>query len=165
MEETLRSPREGNVNPLQCSCLENPRDRGAWWAAVYGVAQSRTRLRRFSSSSSSRDRNDGWWDLGSPLRGERQHLELFKCYLYDTVIVPVKLNIGYKGEDKMLNDWRIGFACWLLAPCLSFCAFHYSSDKVVHPRCPWQLTSHYGMWKKWRNFFFPCFLLGPWQWQ
>ena len=40
-------------NPLQCSCLESPRDRGAWWAAVYGVAQSRTRLKRLSSSSSS----------------------------------------------------------------------------------------------------------------
>ena len=45
---------EGNGNPLQCSCLENPRDRGAWWAAVYGVAQSRTRLKRISSSSSSK---------------------------------------------------------------------------------------------------------------
>ena len=44
---------EGNGNPLQCSCLENPRDREAWWAAVYGVAQSRTRLKRLSSSSSS----------------------------------------------------------------------------------------------------------------
>ena len=42
---------EGNGNPLQCSCLENPGDRGAWWAAVYGVAQSRTRLKRLSSSS------------------------------------------------------------------------------------------------------------------
>ena len=40
---------EGNSNPLQCSCLENPRDGGAWWAAVYGVAQSRTRLKRLSS--------------------------------------------------------------------------------------------------------------------
>ena len=40
-------------NPLQCSCLENPRDGGAWWAAVYGVAQSRTQLKRLSSSSSS----------------------------------------------------------------------------------------------------------------
>ena len=40
-------------NPRQCSCLENPRDRGAWWAAVYGVSQSRTRLKRLSSSSSS----------------------------------------------------------------------------------------------------------------
>ena len=44
---------EGNGNPLQCSCLENPRDGGAWWAAVYGVEQSRTRLKRLSSSSSS----------------------------------------------------------------------------------------------------------------
>ena len=43
---------EGNGNPLQYSCLENPRDRGAWWAAVYGVAQSWTRLKRLSSSSS-----------------------------------------------------------------------------------------------------------------
>ena len=45
---------EGNGSPLQCSCLENPRDGGAWWAAVYGVAQSRTRLKRLSSSSSSK---------------------------------------------------------------------------------------------------------------
>ena len=44
---------EGNGNPLQCSCLENPRDGGAWWAAVYGVAQSRTLLKRLSSSSSA----------------------------------------------------------------------------------------------------------------
>ena len=42
---------EGNGNPLQCPCLENPRDRGAWWAAVYGVAQSQTRLKRLSSRS------------------------------------------------------------------------------------------------------------------
>ena len=44
---------EGNGNPLQCSCLENLRDGGAWWTAVYGVTQSRTRLKRLSSSSSS----------------------------------------------------------------------------------------------------------------
>ena len=44
---------EGNGNPLQCSCLENPRDTGAWWAAVYGVAQSWSQLKRLSSSSSS----------------------------------------------------------------------------------------------------------------
>ena len=48
-----KSPGEGNGNPLQCSCLENPRNGGAWWAAVYGVAQSRTWLKRLSSSSSS----------------------------------------------------------------------------------------------------------------
>ena len=42
---------EGNGNPLQCSCLENPRDGGAWWAVIYGVTQSQTRLKRLSSSS------------------------------------------------------------------------------------------------------------------
>ena len=41
---------EGNGNPLQCSCLENPRDQGAWWAGIYGVAQSWTRLKQLSSS-------------------------------------------------------------------------------------------------------------------
>ena len=44
--------KEGNGNPLQYSCLENSMDRGVWWAAVYGVAQSRTQLKRLSSSSS-----------------------------------------------------------------------------------------------------------------
>ena len=47
-------PKRGNGNPLQCSCLENPRDWGAWWAAIYGVAQSQTRLKWLSSSSSSK---------------------------------------------------------------------------------------------------------------
>ena len=44
---------ERNGNPLQCSCLENPRDGGAWWASICGVVQSRIRLKRLSSSSSS----------------------------------------------------------------------------------------------------------------
>ena len=48
---------EGNGNPLQCSCLENPRDGGACWAAVYGVTESQTRLKRLSSSSSSSRHN------------------------------------------------------------------------------------------------------------
>ena len=51
-EPVIQSEGEGNGTPLQDSCLENPRDRGAWWAAVYGVAQSQTQLRRLSSSSS-----------------------------------------------------------------------------------------------------------------
>ena len=51
---------EGNSNPLQGSCLENPRDGGAWWAVVYGVAQSRTQLMQLGSSTSSSK------DLGLP---------------------------------------------------------------------------------------------------
>ena len=57
---------EGNGNPLQCSCLENPRDGGAWWAAIYGVAQSWTQLKRLSSSSSS----SSSWDLGASNRNQ-----------------------------------------------------------------------------------------------
>ena len=54
---------EGNSNPLQCSCLENPRDGGAWWPAIYVVAQSWTRLKRLSSSSSSSSMSQPppWW--------------------------------------------------------------------------------------------------------
>ena len=59
---------EGNGNPLQCSCLENPRDGEAWWAAPYGVAQSWTGLKRLSSSSSS-----NWWSW-TPFH-------IFICYL------------------------------------------------------------------------------------
>ena len=54
----------GNGNPHQCSCLENPRDRGAWWPTVYGVAQSRTWLKRLSSSS-SRDGAEGTGGKGT----------------------------------------------------------------------------------------------------
>ena len=57
---------ERNGNPLQCSYLENPRDGGAWWAAVYGVAQSWTRLKRLSSSSSRT-----WKQPRCPLTDER----------------------------------------------------------------------------------------------
>ena len=48
-----KSPIEGNNNPFRYSCLENPRDRGAWWAAVYGVTQSQTRLKRLSSTAAA----------------------------------------------------------------------------------------------------------------
>ena len=74
---------EGNGNPLQCFCLENPRDGKAWWAAIYGVAQSRTRLKWLSSSSSSRHctpsillylvwspRQPIWWSLSFLKRNE-----------------------------------------------------------------------------------------------
>ena len=68
---------EGNGNPLQCPCLENPRDGGAWWAAVYGVAQSRTRQKRLSSSSSSRMFN----------RGLDTHYYSTECWLHELVAI------------------------------------------------------------------------------
>ena len=58
---------EGNGNPLHCSCLENPRDDGAWWASVYGVAHSQRRLKQLSSSSSMCMLILQGWDLSLPL--------------------------------------------------------------------------------------------------
>ena len=57
---SLSCIREGNGNPLQCSCLENLRDRGAWLAAIYGVAQSRTQLKQLSNPQI-----DHWWCVPS----------------------------------------------------------------------------------------------------
>ena len=73
--------REDSGNPLQCSCLENPRDRGAWWAAVYGVTQSWTRLKRLSSSSS------------------------FFITQYFTYLFTVCLLSLYSNHNKTLSTW------------------------------------------------------------
>ena len=62
---------EGNGNTLQCSCLENPKDRGAWWAAVYGITQSWTRLMRFSSSSSRKKHQFNCSVVSDSLRSHR----------------------------------------------------------------------------------------------
>ena len=74
---------EGNGNPLQCSCLKNPRDGGSWWAAIYGVAQSWTRLKRLSRSSSSklllRERENENWNWSKPEnKNTKLHLEIMK---------------------------------------------------------------------------------------
>ena len=74
---------EGNGNPLLCSCLENPRDGGAWWAVVYGVAQSRTRLKGLSSSSSS----SSVWLLSLLLIFVRFMHALFNCRSFFLIAV------------------------------------------------------------------------------
>ena len=87
---------EGNGNPLQCSCLENPRNGGAWWAAVYGVAQSRTRLKRLSSSS-SRCTLATWCE-------ELTHWKRFWCW--------ERLRAGGKGDDRGWNGWTASLTQW-----------------------------------------------------
>ena len=76
---------EGTGNPLQCSCLKNPRDGGAWWAAVYGVAQSRTRLKRLSSSSSSREDYDSTKPIGKQVTCKNTYIFLrFYLIIYSS---------------------------------------------------------------------------------
>ena len=75
---------EGNGNPLQYSCLENPRDGGAWWAAVYGVAQSQTRLKQLSSSSSS----SAWLVTYQFIHYPSSHLSIHLSNTFNTNCVP-----------------------------------------------------------------------------
>jgi len=88
---------EGNGNPLQCSCLENPRDRGAWWAAVCGVAQSRTRLKRLSSSSSSSDYITSSWRLAGGYSSAQ-----FWCLCQKLSLSPLYFNktLLYKSSER-----------------------------------------------------------------
>ena len=70
---------EGNGNPLQHSCLENPTDGGAWWAAVYGVARSWTRLKRLSSSSSSSSSSNSSMEYKKAKENPGEAKKLIKC--------------------------------------------------------------------------------------
>ena len=74
---SLKCIGEGNGNPLQCSCLENPRDGAAWWAAVYGVAQSQTQLKRLSSSSSLTLRVSPWAIKHSFIYSKEERRQVF----------------------------------------------------------------------------------------
>ena len=72
---------QGNGNPFQCFCLENPRDRGAWWAAIYGVVQSWTRLKQLSRSSSSSNILPAYKRLIAFVRYGEKSKELIKLTL------------------------------------------------------------------------------------
>ena len=97
---------EGNGNPLQCFCLENSRDGGAWWAAVYGVAQSRTRLKWLSSSS----RGNGG-RCGGPVGGSLQSRGHRPRQSVPPVlqVVPLFTQLFSPFSNLLLTR---GFCCW-----------------------------------------------------
>ena len=98
---------EGNGNPLQCSCLENPREGRVWWAAVYGVAQSRTRLKWLSSSSSS------MWFAHS--------LFLVSSQFYLCV------DLNKMSLVSSLCSWACcTVTCWVLSSCPVFFGSHFT---------------------------------------
>ena len=102
---------EGNGNPLQRSCLENPRDGGAWWATVYGVAQSRTQLKQLSSSNSiainvdNPQKHDVGWKFPKIWKYDSVNME-FKIGKMKKNVLSRNTNICYKTakENKKLMD-------------------------------------------------------------
>ena len=96
---------EGNGNPLQRSWLENPRDGGGWWAAVYGVAQSQTRLKRLSSSSSLIMVNFMWhWFYSNFFLNSVRLLSYWKYCLicYNTIWTSL---LKDKGVSNNMQSW------------------------------------------------------------
>ena len=102
---------EGYGNPLQCSCLENPRDGGAWWAAVCGVAQSRTRLTWLSSSSSS-SRRLVFMILGALPNSSTRYWRL-KLYLVALFLIKLFFSINARlqsmGSRRVGHNWALTF--------------------------------------------------------
>ena len=136
---------EGNGNPLQCSCLENPRDGRAWWAAVYGVAESQTRLKWCSSSSSSFARSRKLLEacvewggslalgvslrlevtlLAACLRGQRPESESLSwlCLLstwIEALLVTMRFLRTQIGNCRICSDWKYSGLLPLAALALS----------------------------------------------
>ena len=116
---------EGSGNPLQYSCLENPRDRGAWWAAIYGVAQSRTQLKWLSSSKITADGNcnheikrhlllgrKAMTNLDSILKSRDITLQT-KVYIVKAMVFPVVMYGCENWTIKKAEHWRIdAFELW-----------------------------------------------------
>ena len=147
---------EGNGNPLQCSCLENPRDRVAWLAAVYGVAQSRTRLKRLSSSS-SRDSwepgqviPNGWMQGGLCERTEiwkgwpsrvASVYCLFRCrFVLEYLNIQLVLSPSKIRECQwimMASGIWLGFSRWHLGSEFSQNIFGNSTESNLRVRWPW----------------------------
>ena len=92
---SLSCIREGNGNPLQCSCLENPRDGGAWWAAVYGVAQSRTQLKQLSISQQKHG-----------MTKQKQMFFWNSCFFNDPEDVDNLISGSSAFSKSSLNTWK-----------------------------------------------------------
>ena len=125
---------EGNGNPLQCSCLENPRDGGACWAAIHGVAQSRTRMKRLSSSSSmayysAKTRNMCFFQSLAQLSGNP--VKKFKTQHKDRTAFPQSLTLPllicilliFPGPAQASSPSPLTFPA-LRVYCITYCAFN-----------------------------------------
>ena len=139
---------EGNGSPLQCSCLENPRDGGAWWAAVSGVAQSQTQLKRLSSRSSREHpcfwlfRNDSYTVL--------IFLILTWCFHYASLVYNESISTmyNYKQIHKTSVVWQ------------KYGSFRFYEIKVRKQLCQVHLSKYHQL----LYFFSRIFHFSNWGW-
>ena len=144
---------EGNGNPLQCSCLENPKDGGAWWAAVHGVAQSQTRLKWLSSSSSSQyscleNLMDGgaWWAAVHGVVKSRTQLSDFTSTFHFHALEKemathssvLAWRIPGTGEPGGLQSMRLHRVRhdWSDLAAAAACTYHW-----IQPKLSWNCTN------------------------
>ena len=113
--------REGNGNPLQCSCLENPKDGGAWQAALHGVAQSQTQLKRLSSSSR---------DISLPTK-----VCLVKAMVFPVVMYGCESWTVKKIEHRRIDAFELW--CWTRLLRVPWSARRYNQSilKEISPGC------------------------------
>ena len=132
---------ERNGNPLQCSCLENPRDGGAWWASVYGLAQSQTRLTRLSTTSSSSlsfSRGSSWPRNGTEVsciaggfftnwamrEAHNSGSQSLKCHLWHQTPDRQKISVTtlLHCPSHVMDIWEHASAPWATAMWICLCA-------------------------------------------
>ena len=108
---------EGNGNPLQCSCLESPRDRGAWWTSIYGVTQSRTQL-TWLSSNISVDIQDLQQDI---LKAFNKHLNVISGSDFLDTVADNLPSLNPLKQIKTFGCWIVLVMGVILIMCLRFC--------------------------------------------
>ena len=138
---------EGNGNPLQCSCLENPRDGGAWWAAIYGVAQSRTQVKRLSRSSSRASSSSGakniinqivaltiWWCpcVESSLVLLKEGVCYDQCVLSAKLLVFALLHFVLQGQTCVLLQVSTDFLLCIPIPMMKSIPFFGVSSRMPY---------------------------------
>ena len=148
---------ESNGNPLQYSCLENPRDRGAWWAAVCGVAQSRTWLKRLSSSSSIIS-----WLEGFPFPEEL-------CHNWFLLWNPLWCKDTLERKEYSFFEYSMVETQDSLSPIRMFWGSPFSKIRSTHSHCPWASIIVQKICTTWelpvhKSIYIPCqgsFILPP----
>ena len=131
---------EGNGNPLQCSCLENPRDGGAWWAAVYRVAQSRTQLNRLSSSINSSNLGVG----------------VVVCHIHELISTRLQTQWG-SSADLWIDLWLLARLAFLVSQ-IQLLISGRSHSAWSHPpqAAAWKLSPGSKLGQSWA--YLVCFL-------